>query len=124
MGFFDLFRRSKKGKYIVDKTEVKNEYIENRFQFLVDCGYDYMYYQKNAEREFVYSLNDCRVDVILDGDVFDCIIKTKDFGRANITQNPLVVEGFKEQFYKATNVQRVDMVVNLIHENADVFCIK
>ena len=124
MGLFDFFRRNKKQRYIVDKTLVDRTYIENRFQFLVDSGYKYVFYRKNLEREFVYTLQECRVEVYLDGYVFDCIIQTKDFTRANITQNPLVGEYFKEQYFKASNIQRIDMVVNLLHENADAFLLK
>ena len=51
MGFFGLFRKKEKQKYIVDKTQVARADIENRFQFLVDSGYKYEYYQKRkAER--------------------------------------------------------------------------
>ena len=39
MGLFDFFRRNKKQRYIVDKTQVDKAYIENRLQFLVDSGY-------------------------------------------------------------------------------------
>ena len=124
MGLFDFFRRNKKQRYIVDKTQVDRAYIENRFQFLVDSGYKYEYYQKYSEREFIYTLNDCRVEVFLDGDLFDCVIQTKDFPRANITQNPLVDSYFKERFFRAINLDRIDMVVNLLHENADKFLLK
>ena len=122
MGLFDFFRRNKKQKYIVDKTQVDKEYIEKRFQFLVDSGYKYEFYQKNWEREFVYTLQECCVEVYLDE--FDCVIQTKDFPRSNITQNPLVGENFKEQFFEATNLERIDMIVNLLHENADAFLLK
>ena len=124
MGLFDFFRRSKKQRYIVDKTQVDRAYIEYRFQFLVGSGYKYEYYQKYSEREFIYTLNDCRVEVFLDGYVFDCVIQTKDFTRANITQNPLVDSYFKERFFRAINLKRIDMVVNLLHENADAFLLK
>ena len=124
MGLFNFFRRNKKQRYIVDKTQVDRSYIENRFQFLVDSGYKYKYYQKYSEREFIYTLNDCRVEVFLDGYVFDCVIQTKDFTRANITQNPLVDSYFKERFFRAINLERIDMVVNLLHENADAFLLK
>ena len=63
MGLFDFFRRNKKQKYIVDKTQIDRAYIENRFHFLVDNGYKYKYYQKYSEREFIYILNNCRVEV-------------------------------------------------------------
>ena len=122
MGLFDFFRRNKKQKYIVDKTQVDKEYIENRFQFLVDSGYKYEFYQKNWEREFVYTLQECCVEVYLDA--FDCVIQTKDFPRSNITQNPLVGENFKERFFKAINLERIDMIVNLLYENADTFLLK
>ena len=124
MGLFNFFRRNKKQRYIVDKTQVDRSYIENRFQFLVDSGYKYKYYQKYSEREFIYTLNDCRVEVFLDGYVFDCVIQTKDFTRANITQNPLVDSYFKERFFRAINLERIDMVINLLHENADAFLLK
>ena len=124
MGLFNFFRRNKKQRYIVDKTQVDRAYIEYRFQFLVDSGYKYKYYQKYSEREFIYTLNDCRVEVFLDGYVFDCVIQTKDFTRANITQNPLVDSYFKERFFRAINLERIDMVVNLLHENADAFLLK
>lgn len=124
MGLFDFFRRNKKQRYIVDKTEVNKEYIENRFQFLVDSGYKYQFYQKNWEREFVYTLQECCVEVYLTGYAVDCVIRTKDFPRSNITNNPLVGESFTERFLKATNIQRIDMVANLLKENADVFSIK
>ena len=124
MGFLGLLRKKEKQKYIVDKTQVDKAYIKNRFQFLVDSGYKYEYYQKYSEREFIYTLNDCRVEVFLDGYVFDCVIQTKDFTRANITQNPLVDSYFKERFFRAINLERIDMVVNLLHENADAFLLK
>ncbi|MBO5938120.1 MAG: hypothetical protein J6Q82_01295 [Clostridia bacterium] len=124
MGFFGLFRKKEKQKYIVDKTQVDKTYIENRFQFLVDSGYKYEYYQKYSEREFIYTLKDCRVEVFLGGYVFDCVIQTKDFTRANITQNPLVDSYFKERFFRAINLERIDMVVDLLRENADVFLLK
>ena len=124
MGLIDFFRRNKKQRYIVDKSNVDREYVEQQFQFLVDCGYKYDFYQKNWEREFVYVLQECCVEVYLDGCIFDCVIQTKDFQRSNITQNPLVGEDFKEQFFKATNMQRIDMVVNLLRENAGVFLLK
>ena len=124
MGLFGFFRKNKKQRYIVDKTQVDREYVENRFQFLVDSGYKYKYYQKNWERELVYTLQECCVEVYFDGYVFDCVIQTKDFPRSNITQNPLVGEYFKERFFKATNIQRIDMVVNLLYENAKTFLLK
>lgn len=124
MGLFDFFRRNKKQRYIVDKTQVDREYVENRFQFLVDSGYKYQFYQKYSEREFIYTLNDCRVEVFLDGYMFDCVIQTKDFPRANITQNPLVDSYFKERFLGAINLKRIDMVVNLLYENTDKFLLK
>ena len=124
MGLFNFFRRNKKQRYIVDKTQVDKAYIESRFQFLIDSGYKYKYYQKYSEREFIYTLNDCRVEVFLDGYVFDCVIQTKDFTRANITQNPLVDSYFKERFFRAINLVRIDMVINLLRENADVFLLK
>ena len=67
MSFFDIFKKSKKEKYVVDKTPVDGEYIESKFRFLVDCGYKYVFYQKNWEREFVYTANECRVEIYLDG---------------------------------------------------------
>ena len=124
MGLFNFFRRNKKQRYIVDKTQVDRSYIESRFQFLIDSGYKYKYYQKYSEREFIYTLNDCRVEVFLDGYVFDCVIQTKDFTRANITQNPLVDSYFQERFFRAINLERIDMVVNLLYENADKFLLK
>ena len=124
MGLFNFFRRNKKQRYIVDKTQVDRSYIENRFQFLVDSGYKYKYYQKYSEREFIYTLNDCRVEVFLDGYVFDCVIQTKEFPRSNITQNPLVDSYFQERFFRAINLERIDMVVNLLYENADKFLLK
>ena len=124
MGLLNFFKRNKKQRYIVDKTQVDRTYIEYRFQFLVDSGYKYEYYQKNSEREFFYTLNDCCVEVFLDGYVFDCVIQTKDFTRANITQNPLVDSYFQERFFRAINLERIDMVVNLLYENADKFLLK
>ena len=124
LGLFDFFRRNKKQRYIVDKTQVDRAYIENRFQFLVDSGYKYTFYQKNWEREFVYTLQECRVEVYLDGYAFDCVIQTTDFSRANIIQNPLIDSYFEERFFKAKNSERIDMVVNLLHENADAFLLK
>ena len=124
MGLFNFFRRNKKQRYIVDKTQVDRSYIENRFQFLVDSGYKYQFSQKYSEREFTYTLNDCRVEVFLDGYLFDCVIQTKDFPRANITQNPLVDSYFKERFFRAINLVRIDMVINLLRENADIFLLK
>ena len=124
MGFLGLLRKKEKQKYIVDKTQVDKAYIESRFQFLIDSGYKYKYYQKYSEREFIYTLNDCRVEVFLDGYMFDCVIQTKDFPRANITQNPLVDSYFKERFFGAINLERIDMVVNLLYENTDKFLLK
>lgn len=124
MGLFDLFRRSKKTKRIGYKAQVDREYIENKFQFLVDSGYKYEFYQKNWESEFIYTLQECRVEVYLTGYAFDCVIQTKDFPRSNITQNPLVDSFFKEQYFKASNIQRIDMAVNLLYENAETFLLK
>ena len=124
MGLFDFFRRNKKQRYIVDKTQVDRTYIENRFQFLVDSGYKYVFYQKNWESEFIYTLQECCVEVYLTGYTFDCVIQTKDFPRSNITQNPLVDSFFKEQYFKASNIQRIDMAVNLLYENAETFLLK
>jgi len=124
MRFFDIFKKAKKQNCIVDKTQVSKKYIENQFQFLVDSGYKYKYYQKNAEKEFIYVLKDCRVEFFSDGYRFDCVIQTKNFTRANITQNPLVGEYFKERFSRAINLEQIDMVVNLLRENADVFLLK
>ena len=124
MGFWDLFKKTNKPKYTVDKTLIEKEYMESRFQFLIDSGYEYVFYQKNWEREFVYTLQECCVEVYLDGDAFDCVIRTKDFPRSNITQNPLVDSHFKERFFRAINLERIDMVVNLLYENADVFLLK
>ena len=123
MGLIDFFRR-KKQRYIVDKTQIDREYIEKRFQFLIDSGYTYTFYQKNWEREFIYTLKECRVEVYLDGYVFDCVIQTKDFLRANITQNPLTDSCFEECYFNAKNSERIDMVANLLHEKADVFLLK
>ncbi len=124
MGLFDFFRRNKKQRCIVDDTQIDRVYIENRFQFLVDSGYKYQFYQKNWEREFVYTLQECCVEVYLTGSAFDCVIRTKDFSRSNITQNPLVDSFFKERFIKATNIQRIDMVVTLLYQNAETFLLK
>ena len=124
MGLLNFFKRNKKQRYIVDKTQVDRAYIEYRFQFLVDSGYKYEYYQKNSEREFFYTLNDCCVEVFLDGYVFDCVIQTNEFQRSNITQNPLVDSYFQERFFRAINLERIDMVVNLLYENADKFLLK
>ena len=124
MGLFNFFKRNKKQRYIVDKTQVDKTYIENRFQFLVDSGYKYQFYQKYSEREFIYTLNDCCVEVFLDGYVFDCVIQTNEFPRSNITQNPLVDSYFQEHFFRAINLERIDMVVNLLYENADKFLLK
>ena len=124
MGLFNFFKRNKKQRYIVDKTQVDRAYIEYRFQFLVDSGYKYEYYQKYSEREFIYTLNDCCVEVFLDGYVFDCVIQTNEFPRSNITQNPLVDSYFQERFFRAINLERIDMVVNLLYENADKFLLK
>ena len=124
MGLFKFFRRNKKRSCIVNDTQIDQSYIENRFQFLVNSGYKYKFYQKNWEREFVYSLQECCVEVYFDGYAFDCVIQTKDFPRSNITQNPLVGENFNERFFRATNIQRIDMVVNLLYENAKTFLLK
>ena len=124
MGLFNFFRRNKKPRYIVDDTQIDRSYIENRFQFLVDSGYKYQFYQKNWEREFIYTLRDCCVEVYLDGRVFDCVIQTKEFPRSNITENPLVDSFFKERFFKLTNVQRIDMAVTLLYDNAETFLLK
>lgn len=124
MGLLSFFRRNKKQRYIVDKTQIDREFVENRFQFLVDSGYKYKYYQKYSEREFIYTLNDCRVEVFLNSYVFDCVIQTNGFPRSNITQNPLVDSFFKDRFFKATNIQRIDMVVTLLYENAEIFLLK
>ena len=124
MGLFDFFRKNKKQKYIVDRTQVDKAYIENRFQFLVNCGYKYKYYQKYAEKEFVYSLKDCKVEIFLNGYTFDCVIQTKDVPRSNITQNLLVDEYFKERFSKAINLERINMVVDVLRKNSDAFLLK
>ena len=124
MGLFKFFRRNKKQRRIVDDTQIDRSYIENRFQFLVDSGYKYKFYQKNWEREFVYILQECCVEVYLCGHVFDCVVQTKEFPRSNITQIPCVDLFFKERFLKATNIQRIDMVVNLLYENSDNFLLK
>lgn len=116
-------KKNEKEKYVVDKLQVDQEYIENQFQFLIDNGYNYKFYQKNWEKEFIYTLEECRIEVYLDGQAFDCVIKTKDFPRSNITQNPLAEEHFKKQFFKANTIERIDMVINLLRENADVFSI-
>ena len=123
MGLIDFFRR-KKQRYIVDKMQIDREYIEKRFQFLIDSGYTYTFYQKNWEREFIYTLKECRVEVYLDGYAFDCVIQTKDFSRANITQNPLTDSCFEKCYFNAKNSERIDMVANLLHEKADVFLLK
>ncbi len=124
MGLFNFFRRNKKQRYIVDKTHVDRAYIENRFQFLVDAGYEYKYYEKYSEREFVYSLKDCRVEIFLEGYIFDCVIQAKNLPRSNITQNPLVDQYFETQFFKAINLERINMVVEVLHKNADAFLLK
>jgi hypothetical protein len=124
LGLLNFFKRNKKQRHIVDRTQVDRAYVENRFQFLVDSGYKYEFYQKNWEREFIFTLQECRVEVYLDGYAFDCVIRTKDFPRANITQNPLVDSYFGERYFKAINLERIDMVINLLHENADMFLLK
>ena len=124
MRLFDFFQKKQNKRYIVDKTQVDRAYIENRFQFLIDAGYKYEFYQKYSEREFIYSLKECCVEIYLDGYTFDCVIQTNDFPRSNITQNPLVDPYFKERFFRAINLERIDMVVNLIYENADAFLLK
>ena len=124
MGLFNFFRRNKKQRYIVDKTHVDRAYIENCFQFLVDAGYEYEYYEKYSEREFVYSLKDCRVEIFLEGYIFDCVIQAKNLPRSNITQNPLVDQYFETQFFKAINLERINMVVEVLHKNADAFLLK
>ncbi len=121
MRLFNLFKKLKNG---VDKIQVNQEYIENQFQFLIDSGYKYKFYQKYWEREFIYTLEECCIEVYLNGQAFDCVIRTKDFPRSNITKNPLVGECFKEQFFKANTMQRIDMTVNFLRENADVFFLK
>ena len=121
MGLFDFFKRNKKQRYIDDEMQVDRAYIENRFQFLVDSGYKYEYYQKNWEREFIYTLQECCVEVYLNGYAFDCVIQTKNFSRANITQNPLVDLYFEERYFRVTILERIDMVVDLLYKNADKF---
>ena len=124
MGFFSFFRRNKKQRYIVDKTQIDRAYIEDRFQFLIDSGYKYEFYQKNWEHEFIYTLQECCVEVYLTGRAFDCVIQTKEFPRSNITKNPLVGEDFKERYFRETNIQRIDMAVKLICDNSNLFCLK
>ena len=99
-----------------------NRILKIGFNFWLTA--DIKFYQKNWEREFVYTLQECCVEVYLDGYAFDCVIQTKDFPRSNITQNPLVGENFNERFFRATNIQRIDMVVNLLYENAKTFLLK
>ena len=121
MSFFDIFKKSKKEKYIVDKTPVDSEYIESKFRFLVDCGYKYAFYQKNWEREFVYTANECRVEIYLDGYVFDCVIRAKEIERVNLLESPLASEGFVSSYLKASNHERADMTAELLKENAEIF---
>jgi hypothetical protein len=121
MSIFDIFKKSKKEKYIVDKTPVDSEYIESKFRFLVDCGYKHVFYQKNWEREFVYTANECRVEIYLDGYVFDCVIRTKDVERVNLLESPLVDEGFVSRYLKASNHERADMIADILRERADIF---
>ena len=124
MGLFNFFRKNKKQRYLVDKTQVDRAYVENRFQFLVDNGYKYEYYSKYAEREFIYSLKNCRVEVFLDGYMFDCVIQTKDCQRANITKNPLITKEFQDKFLVASNQERINMTVNLIQEHSEEFLLR
>ena len=124
MGILNLLKNRKKTIHIVDKTQVHRRYIEYKFQFLVDSGYKYKYYQKNSEMEFVYTLKDCCVELFVDGCYFDCVIKTGDIPRSNVTQNPLVDTYFKERFARAINIERIDMAVDLINKNADIFLTK
>ena len=121
MSFFDIFKKSKKEKYVVDKTPVDSEYIESKFRFLVDCGYKYAFYQKNWEREFVYTANECRVEIYLDGYVFDCVIRAKNIERVNLLESPLVDEGFVSRYLKASNHERADMITDILRERADIF---
>lgn len=122
MGFLGLFRKKEKQKYIVDKTPVDKAYIESRFQFLIDSGYNYKYYQKYSEREFIYRFFDkCSVEIFLEGYYFTCIIQTSDFPRSNIMQNPLVDKSFEDQFLKANNLERINMVVNFLYKNSYAF---
>ncbi len=118
MGIFDF---CKKQKYKIDKTYISNDYVERAFHFLIDSGYEYKYYQKYSEREFIYKLKDCRVEILFEDYVLDCVIKTTDFPWSNITQNPLVSEDFKAQFLKASNQERIDMIVKMLRENSDSF---
>lgn len=121
MSFFDIFKKSKKEKYVVDKTPVDSEYIESKFRFLVDCGYKYVFYQKYGEREFIYTANECRVEIYLDGYVFDCVIRAKNIERVNLLKSPLVDEGFVSRYLKASNHERADMITDILRERADIF---
>ena len=124
MGFWNLFTRERKPKYVVDKKPIENETIARSFQFLIDSGYRYEFYQKNSEREFVYTLEECRVEVFLVGNKFDCVIQATSFPRSNILKNPLVGEEFEAHFLTASNQERINMIVNLLRENADIFLLK
>ena len=107
-----------------DESPIGKKYIEHHFQFLVDSGYRYEFYQKNSEREFVYYTNDCRVEIYLIANIIDCVIQTKEFARTNITQIPLVGKNFKRCFLNASSHKKIDMIVKLIQENAEVFMLK
>ena len=74
--------------------------------------------------EFIYTLKDCCVELFVDGCYFDCVIKTGDIPRSNVTQNPLVDTYFKESFSRAINLERTDMTVDLINKNANIFLLK
>ena len=118
MGIFDF---CKKQKYKVDKTYISKDYVERAFHFLIDSGYEYEYYAKYSEREFIYKLKECRVEILFEDYVLDCVIQTTDFSRSTVTQTPLASDDFKAQFLKASNQERIDMIAKMLRENSDSF---
>lgn len=114
---FNFFRKNEQKT----KTSVNQEYIENAFSFLIDSGYNYKFYQKNWEKEFIYSLGECCIEIYLTGSAFDCIVRTKDFSRCNISKSPIASEHFKQEFTKSNSIKRIDMTIDLLHENANIF---
>ena len=94
----DLIMPKKDGLYVLEEMNLT----------LPDCS-------------FIYTLKDCCVELFVDGCYFDCVTKAGDIPKSHVTQNPLVDTYFKERFARAINLERIDMAVDLIKNNADIF---
>ena len=127
MELLNLFNRSKKLKYIKDRTWLSREYIESKFQFLVDNGYVYRYCEKYTEgsytyeKQFAYKDQTFYVQFCRDGSQIFCIVQGKDVERTEIGDSCLVDESWKERFYVSTNIERLEMIIDVLKENGDKF---